>query len=200
MNRAFLMQLTDFIFVCDKPQPSDIIFIPGNRHPQMAERAAFLVHDRFAPLVMPSGFHSITVQDREYQIRDATGRYPGAYASEAAFLTEVLIRNGVDPSRILREERATFTCENAKFSRTLADRLRLHIKKAVICCKSYHARRCLLYYQYYFPDTLFFICPSDTGINRENWFQSSEGIDRVFGEFRRICSQFPDMLKRDLEP
>ena len=43
MNNAymnFLKNAEDFVFVENKPEKSDIIFVPGNSYPQMAEQAA----------------------------------------------------------------------------------------------------------------------------------------------------------------
>lgn len=40
MYEKFLSYFTDFIFVNDRPQKADVIFLPGNGFPQMAERAA----------------------------------------------------------------------------------------------------------------------------------------------------------------
>ena len=36
----FQESITEFIFVDQKPEPADMIFVPGNGYPQMAERAA----------------------------------------------------------------------------------------------------------------------------------------------------------------
>ena len=40
MYEEFLKQIEDFIFVEDLPEKADIIFVPGNGYPQMAEKAA----------------------------------------------------------------------------------------------------------------------------------------------------------------
>ena len=40
MNQRFLDQITDFIFVNDIPGRADMIMVPGNGFPQMAEGAA----------------------------------------------------------------------------------------------------------------------------------------------------------------
>ena len=45
MKEQFLKQFTDFIFVKDQPKEADLIFIPGNGWPQMAERAAELYRE-----------------------------------------------------------------------------------------------------------------------------------------------------------
>ena len=60
MKEKFLRQFTEFIFVNDQPQEADVIFIPGNGWPQMAERAAELYREGYAPRLLPSGRHSIT--------------------------------------------------------------------------------------------------------------------------------------------
>ena len=38
----FLRTAEDFVFAEDQPEKADIIFVPGNGFPQMAERAAQL--------------------------------------------------------------------------------------------------------------------------------------------------------------
>jgi hypothetical protein len=43
-----LLDITDFIFVDDKPEKSDIIFIPGGSWPEPAEKAASIWLDGFA--------------------------------------------------------------------------------------------------------------------------------------------------------
>ena len=40
--KLFQTRITEFIFVNQEPEPADIIFVPGNGYPQMAERAAKL--------------------------------------------------------------------------------------------------------------------------------------------------------------
>ena len=45
----FLKSSEEFIFAENKPEKSDIIFVPGNGYPQMAEKAAELfAQDEFA--------------------------------------------------------------------------------------------------------------------------------------------------------
>lgn len=63
--------------------------------------------------------------------------------------------NGVPREAILREDQATFTYENAIYSRQVTDREHLNIQKAILCCKACHARRALMYYKMLYPDTDF---------------------------------------------
>ena len=89
-----------------------------------------------------------------------------------------------------------FTWENALLSRRVTDEAGISVKKAILCCKSYHARRVLMYYQRAFPETEFFVCPSyPDGINRNNWRDTEESINEVMGEVKRIIMQFSLMMQ-----
>ena len=54
MYEEFLKQIEDFMFIEDKPEKADVIFVPGNGYPQMAEKAAELyrngLHQRSCPV------------------------------------------------------------------------------------------------------------------------------------------------------
>ena len=190
----FLADVEEFIFVENIPQKADIIFVPGNGYPQMAERAAQLYKQGLADFVLPSGRYSV-VNQKFSGVMAKQDVYNGNYETEWEFLQQVLIKNGVLSECILKEDMATFTYENAIFSRQVADKVVLKIKKAILCCKSYHSRRSLMYYQLLFPDTEFFVVPVDAdGITRENWRKTEEGIEAVTGEINRIMKQFSLML------
>lgn len=186
----FLSQTEDFIFVEGKPQKSDIIFIPGNRFPEMAEKAAKLYGEGYAPYVLPSGRFSIT-KGKFSGVLSKKETYNGEYGTEWEFLKEVLVRNGVPRQAILKEDQATFTYENAVFSRRVTDRSGINVRKAILCCKTYHARRSLMYYQFLYPETEFTVCPAcPDGITRNNWRDTEAGVEAVTGEVTRIIKQF----------
>ena len=191
----FQRELTEFIFVKDVPQKSDIIFIPGNGYPQMSRKAAELWRAGFAPYVLPSGKYSVNLGHFTGALEDAD-KYPQSFETEWDFMNHILMENGVEQSAVLRENHATFTYENAICSRQITDKKGLVIRKAIICCKSVHARRCRMYYQLLFPEAELFICSSDTdSITRDNWWYTPEGIDGVMGEVTRIIKQFNLMVK-----
>ena len=198
MYERFLDQITDFIFVETAVEQADMIFVPGNGYPQMAERAAGLWRQGMAPYVLPSGRYSIC-EERFAGAADKKDVYAGDYGTEWEFLREVLLRNGVDERCILKEDRASYTYENAIYSRQVTDAQGLKIQKGILCCKSYHARRCLLYYQLLFPETEFYVAPSETeGIGRSSWYRTELGIQTVLGEVERCGGQFHQII-RDLE-
>lgn len=194
MYDTFLKQAADFIFVDEEPQKADIIFVPGNGYPQNAERAAELYKAGYAPYVLPSGRYSVVVGKFAGVLAKADV-YNGDYETEWEFLRDVLIKNGVPESAILKEDQATYTYENALRCKDVVTREGIDVKKAILCCKNCHTRRSLMYFQTVFPETEFVVCPSCVdGVTRENWNQSDYGIDEVTGEITRIIRQFSLMM------
>ena len=194
MYHRFIEQISEFIFAEDEPEKADIIFIPGNGYSQMAEKAAALYGENYASFVLPSGKYSITV-GKFGGVLSGQERYNGNYRTEWDFLKDVLIKNHVPDEVILKEDQATFTWENARFSREVTDKAEIEIKKALLCCKNYHARRSLRYYQRAYPEVEFRVCPCCVdGVTKENWMNSEEGIQSVLGEVQRIVTQFSLMM------
>ena len=185
---GFVQDITDFIFVEHEPEQADIIFIPGGDQGALAVTAARLYKAGYAPYVLPSGRFSKPV---------GHCRIPGyEERTEWDFLHELLVREGVPDSAILEEKKATYTYENAIYSRKVTDSQGLSIKKAILCPQACHARRALLYYKVCFPETEFFVCPTVTReISRDNWFLDEKKIDIVLGELEKCGSQFHQILR-----
>ena len=181
MSQSFRDAVTRFIFLEDQPEKSDIIFLPGSPHDAHVQAAADLMLEGYAPLVLPSGLHS--------KQTDHFSLVPG-FPSEWAWMRSLLMERGVPEEKILREDRATFTWENATLSRALTDRLHLHIRQALLCCTAHHARRALFYYQAAFPEARILVVPRPFhNITGENWYTTGEGRETVLGEVRRLGSQ-----------
>ena len=181
MHADFRQAVTDFIFLQDSPEESDLIFLPGSGHPGHVRLAAELYRRGCAPLILPSGLHAKSAE--------AFTAVPG-FASEWAWMRDLLIKAGVPENRILREDQATFTWENATLSRAVTDRLGLKVRQALLCCRAHHARRALFYYQAAFPETRILVIPApDPGISRDTWHTTEKGRHTVLGEVRRMGSQ-----------
>ncbi len=192
--RNFLKNFTEFIFVKDEPKKADVIFVPGNGYPQMAEYAAKLWRQGYAPWVIPSGRYSI-VLGKFVGVLAHQEKYTGDYETEWDFLKDILVKNGVEESAVLKENQATYTYQNAIFSRKILDEKEIEVRTAIICCKEQHARRCKMYYELLFPDAEILVCPVDVGVNRENWILTEEGIEEVLGEVERCGKQFHKIMK-----
>jgi uncharacterized SAM-binding protein YcdF (DUF218 family) len=190
--------ITNFIFLENKPKQVDIIFIPGGSYAELAEKAAELWSGKYAPLILPSGKYN---PKRGYFPKPSSKaeKYKGTYNTEWDFYKDILLKNGVDESVILREDNAESTYENAFKSREITDRFDSQINTAIICCKAFHARRCFMYYKWAYPSTEIIICPSEVqGINRDNWYSTENGIERVMGELMRSGSQFKDYIMESM--
>lgn len=185
-----IQDISDFIFVSDSPEPADIIMVAGGSYPEPAETAAQLYHQDYAPLILISGGVSIK-----------TGKFPGPktkakiyngdYQTEHDFFLDVLLKNDVPEEAIIGEDQSSFTRENAIFARQLVDEKQISVRKALLVCKAFHARRCLMSYQAAFPTVDFSVIPvTGYDITKENWYQSEAAINRVLGELRRIGDQF----------
>jgi len=187
--------ITQFIFLEDEPLSSDIIFVPGNGHALPSELAAQLYHKGYAPYILPSGRYAIGTSGFAGQ-KSGTRLYDGPFDTEWAFMRHILLENGVPDSAILREDEATYTYQNAIYSRKRTDALQLIVRRALLCCMPVHARRARMYYETLYPEAELLVCPAQgADITRKNWMHSAEGIDTVLGEMERCGSQFHDILK-----
>lgn len=196
MNERFIQMFTDYIFVEDEIAKADVIFVPGNGFPHMAEKAAELYRQGYAPYVIPSGRFSKVLGHFE-GVQCFAEKYRGPYETEGEFLSDVLEKNGVPKEAILTEDQATFTYENAIYTRKLTDNAGIEVKKAIICCKTWHSRRCLLYYQLLYPETDFIMVGVDVGngVDKNSWYRSEEGRNLVLGEMERCGSQFHEIMR-----
>lgn len=186
----FIKEITSFIFIEDKPEKADIIFVPGGLWPEPMEKASELWLNGYAPYILPSGKYTLK---NNCFTKPATKleKYNKKYYTEYEFMKDVGLSYGVDEKAILKEDNATWTKENAFNSRKVTDELDLEIKKAIICCKSFHSKRALMFYSFAYPETKFIICPVNIeNINKENWFETENGIDNVMGELSRCGGQF----------
>lgn len=117
--QEFLKQTEEFIFVEDQPEKADIIFVPGNGYPQMAEKAAELYRKGYGRYILPSGKYSITmgafsgVLSEKKNIPDnirQNGNFSGMFSLKMALRQKIFCGRS-----------ATYTYENALFSKKVTD-------------------------------------------------------------------------------
>ena len=187
----FLRAVTDFIYVSDPPRRSDAIFVPGSAHPEHVLLAARMYREGWAPVIVPSGRYAIGTEGFTADPR---------FATEWAWMRDLLLREGVPDAAILREDEATYTWQNAQNSRAVCERAGLTVSRGMLCCTPWHARRALFYYQAAFPDTEWAVCPAEVdGMGRDAWYRTPEGRALVLGEVRRLGSQIGEVLEDLLE-
>ena len=198
MDHHIINDIGNFIFVSDEPEKADVIFLPGGSHPAQPEYASELYHRGCAKWLIPSGGVSVK-RDKWPGVRSKADIYNGDYRSDCEFFTDVLLKNGVPASAIIREDQSGHTRDNAFLSRKIVDERGVAVKTAMIVCKAFHARRCLMLYQMAFPDVNIKVCPVHCyNITKDNWYQTEAGIDRVLGELARCGYQFVGDIKQYL--
>lgn len=194
MQHRIIKEISDFIFIEDKLECADVIFLPGGGHAEVPEKGAEVYLKGYAPIIIPSGKYSV-VTGAFSGVLSKTEKYTGDYITESDFYRDVLLKNGVPDDAIICEDRATYTKQNATRSRKLTDKLGIEVKKAIICCKSFHARRCLMYYSYAYPETEFMICPADIeGITKDTWHLDERATKLVMSELRKAGGQLTDEI------
>ena len=189
MNQRAIRDITDFIFMNDTPQNSDIIFIPGTSQSAVTETAARLYCEGYAKYVLPSGMYS-GKRGKFASEKIDNPRYAGEYATDFAYCKHILRENGVPEAAILREDRSTHTGENAEYSAAVLKELGIKVGKAILCCQAFHARRAFMTYTKFFPDTEILVVPTETqGIRREDWFLHETSYRRVMSEVYK-CGEY----------
>ena len=185
-----LKAIAEFIFVKDEPEKADILMVAGGSWPELPEKAAELWKAGFAPRVFIGGKYSIKT-GRFRGVHSKADVYDKPYETEYAFYKDVLLKNGVPESAIFGECQSTFTKENALYAKRETEAQHLPTGRILLVCKPYHARRCLMYFQQYFPQSEIRVVPIDVpDISKENWYLTEKGIERVLGELSRCGSQF----------
>lgn len=177
-------QVTDYIFVSDEPCNVDAIFVVGGSLATAAELAANLYSKGYSKNILVGGKYSIK--------RDG---FPlPEYETEYDFYKDMLIKNGVSESDIYGEARSEYAKQNAEFVKEVVDENKLKVDSAIIICKAFHAKRCLLFYQMYFPNVDFKVVTfNGFNVSKSNWHTTEYGSKRVFGELKRIKEQVPNV-------
>ncbi len=192
LNRV-IKDVTEFIFMEDTPKKCDIIFIPGTSQSVVTERAAELYRNGYAPLIMPSGMYSTNFGKFAGENID-NPVYSGEYETEFEYCRNILTKNGVPQSAILKEDKATNTYENALYSLQALNEAGIRIKSAIVCCQAFHARRAFMSYSLCFENVEFIVVPTDTqGITKSSWHSFDKGYKKVFGELSKCGHYFKDM-------
>lgn len=191
MNMRIIDDISNFIFVEDTLEKADVIMIPGSSFPELPEKAAELWKNGYAPIIVPSG--GVSIKTGKFNgVKSNIDIYAKDYKTECEFYTDVLEINGVESECIIGEDKSGCTADNARFTKKLLDDNNIYPQKAIICCKGFHARRCLMFYQFYFPETQFIVVPivHSLPVSKENWYKNEEGLSKVLGELYRLGVQF----------
>lgn len=187
---SIIDDITDFIFVLDEPRKADLIVAVGGSHPAIPEKAAELFNQGFAPFLAATGMFSCKL-GRFRGTAAKTEIYNKYYSTECDFYCDVFTKNGVPRSAVIREDKSEYTRQNADFLRGIVDKRGIRCDTVMVVCKSFHARRCQIFFQSAFGGSRVLMIPVDiqTGEGRDDWFKSEKGIERILGELKRCGEQ-----------
>lgn len=194
MSNRVVEDITNFIFVNDMPQKSDVIFIPGSSRWQITEKAAELYHEGYAPYILPAGRYSSSLGHFAHE-RVTEPRYQGDHKTDFEYCKHILLVNGVPEDAIIREDCSTNTMENAMYSAEVINKMGLNINRGIICCQAFHARRALMSYACHFRETELLVVPTDTqGINSRDWYKYDQSIKKVMREVEKCGKYFSEYI------
>ena len=133
--------LWDYLKLGQPLVKSDCLIAMGSHDLRVAEHAARLALDGWAPLLVCSGgLGRLTREEWD--------------ETEARKFARVALREGLDPERILVEERSTNTGENILFSKALLEEKGFSVRSAILVHKPYMERRAYATAKNYWPEVI----------------------------------------------
>lgn len=170
--------ISEFVFLENHIEKSDAIIIPGSDEVQLIEKAVMLYNAQFAPYIYISGGKNEKLPD---------------YPSEADFMRDFATQHGVPNDRIICENKAKNTFENARYIWDIIESQKMNFKNVILITKAYHSRRALLTFQRYFSSNINFYVvtvPGKNDITSSNWFLEKQKVVIVMGEVEKIGKYF----------
>ena len=187
-----IRDITDFVFINDKPEPSDLIIVLGGSNHKLSESAALLYQADLASKILATGKYSLALGRFAHE-KVQVDKYKGNFETESDFIEHILRLNDVPAEAIIKESNSMHTMENAEFSAALLKELNIPVKRVILCCKAYHARRALLHFSCHFPGVQFYVVPSDSdNLAAHNWYKTEKGYRKVLSEVKKCDTYFQD--------
>ena len=194
-----IRDITDFIFINDTPKKSDLIIVLGGSSHKPSETAALLYHAGLAPQILATGRYSLALGRFAHE-KVKVDKYKGNFETESDFIENILRMQDVPAEAIIKESNSMHTMENAEFSAALLKELNLPVKRAILCCKAYHARRALMHFSCHFPGVQFYVVPSgNDGLTAHNWYQTEKGYHQILSEVKKCGTYFADYHRQLLQ-
>lgn len=192
MHKRLYEDISNFIFMSDKPKKADVVCIPGTSRWETSEKAAELYRAGLVTYIVPSGKYSSN-RGRFPNENITKAEYAGDYATEFLYMKNILMLNGVDEEGIIEESEATNTMENAAFTARVLSAKGLEVKSMILSCQSFHARRVFMSYSMHFPETEMIVIPTDTqDISKVSWFLQENSYRRVMKEVEKCGKYFKE--------
>lgn len=141
---ALAKKIWDYHHVNNALEKADCILVLGSHDTRVADRAAELYLEGWAPIVVFSG---------------GLGRLTeGLWTeTEADLFAKIAIKKGVPEESILIENRSTNTGENILLTQKLLEKHNLHFESFIVVQKPYMERRSFATFKKHWPDKRFVV-------------------------------------------
>ncbi len=163
--------------------PVDAIFVLCSLDTRVAERAAELYAQGYAPWVIVSGGFGVLTKDRFTK-------------PEAEVFADILTANGVPEDKIIIENQSTNTGENIRFTNELLHKLGHVFASFILVQKPYMERRTYATFKKQWPDSETQISVTSPEISYDEYFTDDMPKDLVInimvGDLQRI-KEYPKL-------
>jgi uncharacterized SAM-binding protein YcdF (DUF218 family) len=168
-------KLWDYHRMAQPLEKADCILALGTQDTRVAERAAELYHQGYAPLIVFSG---------------GLGKITASIwtESEAERFAAIAIAKGVPAAVILTENKSTNTGENILFTQQLLQEKQIDVNSFIVVQKPYMERRSFATFKKHWPEKTLFVTSPD--ISFDNYITPELSmellINSMVGDLQRI--------------
>jgi uncharacterized SAM-binding protein YcdF (DUF218 family) len=172
---SLAQKVWDYHHVNNSLEKSDCILVLGSHDVRVAERAAALYLQQWAPLLIFSGGLGRLTEDMWTE-------------TEADKFAKIAIETGVPKERILIENKSTNTGENILFTQQLLEQNNLHPQSFIVVQKPYMERRSYATFKKHWPDKNLIV--TSPQISFHDYPNNEISLDKVIhimlGDLQRI--------------
>ncbi|MCW3078640.1 YdcF family protein [Segetibacter sp.] len=172
---SLAQKVWDYHHVNNSLEKSDCILVLGSHDVRVAERAAALYLQQWAPLLIFSGGLGRLTEDMWTE-------------TEADKFAKIAIETGVPKERILIENKSTNTGENILFTQQLLEQNNLHPQSFIVVQKPYMERRSYATFKKHWPDKKLIV--TSPQISFHDYPNNEISLDKVIhimlGDLQRI--------------
>ncbi len=163
----------DYMLMHQKLEKADVIFVLGSNDIDVADRAAEIYKEGYAPVVVCSG---------------ANGRGSKFTEPEAKVFSERMISSGVPREKIILEQTSMNTGENVVYTKKLLEEMGIVVNKVIAVQKPYMERRTYATIKKQWPEIDCIVTSQQ--VSYENYCNQPEAKDKflhsIVGDLVRI--------------
>lgn len=166
---VFVLGVGFYLSPQDELQPADaIVAISGGETDQRTAEAVELFNEKYAPIIIFSG----------------AARDEGV--SNASVMKSIAIKQGVPEEKILVEEKAQDTFDNAKYVQEIVEQY--NIRSIILVTSPYHQRRAAATFREFLGDDVTIINHSstDSAWRKNGWWKDNWAKALTWSELRKV--------------